>query len=252
VGKHIPRIIVAVMNFLAHSALAFDDPALVAGQFAGDFVRGADLGRFPARVASGIRLHRRIDAFTDAHPAVVEARRSFDPDLRRHAGIVIDVIFDHLLAREWPSPHGRDLRAHAAWVDASLVAHADCLPPALARFRGHIAREDVLAGNRDATSVATTFARLSRRSPRMAPLALAAGQVGPLAERLQEAFRTLWPELERTACERLDELLADEPPVGECERDERVADAADAGDRHRVVPVSAMPEVDDGRRRDER
>ena len=197
------------MNFLAHSALAFGDPALLAGQFAGDFVRGRDLSAFPTRVARGIRLHRRVDAFTDAHPAVVAARRAFEPDLRRHAGIVVDVVFDHLLARAWSAPGGRSLVAHAEWVDAALAAHEHALPPALGRFRAFIAREGVLAGNVDADEIGRTFLRLSRRSPAMAPLALAADRVDALAARLGEPFEALWPALGVAAGERLEELEAE-------------------------------------------
>ena len=196
------------MNFLAHSALAFDDPALLAGQFAGDFARGTDLSRFPPRVAAGIRLHRRVDALSDAHPAAVAARRGFEPPLRRHAGIVLDVVFDHLLARAWPAPAGRDLAAHAAWAHAALAAHRGALPPALEGFRRFAVREDLLRGNADAARVAATLRRLARRSPRMAPLALAAERVPALAERLEEPFRALWPALERGARARLEELEA--------------------------------------------
>ena len=185
-----------VVNFLAHSALAFDDPALLAGQFAGDFVRGRDLSGFPPRVASGIRLHRRVDAFTDAHPEVAAARRAFEPPLRRHAGIVVDVVFDHLLAGRWPAPAGRSLPAHARWVDDALARHGAVLPERLAGFALWLARERLLEGNAEAASVGRTLERLSRRSDRMAPLAAAAIDIEPVIERLRLPFERFWPSLE--------------------------------------------------------
>lgn len=195
------------MNLLAHSVLAFDDAALLAGQFAGDFVRGPDLSGWSPRVAAGIRLHRRVDAFTDAHPLVVAARSEFEPALRRHAGVIIDVVFDHLLARAWPRPAGRTLAEHARWVDASLTAHGPELPAALVRFAGFVRAERVLERNTEPAAVARTLERLSRRSERMAPLALAAGQVDAIAVRLDAPFTQLWPVLERMARD----ALADAP-----------------------------------------
>ena len=187
------------VNFLAHSALAFDDTALLAGQFAGDFVRGRDLSAFPTRVASGIRLHRRVDAFTDGHPLIAAARTGFAPPLRRHAGIVIDVVLDHLLARRWTHPAGRALTDHALWVDEALAAHARSLPQPLRRFAAWAARERMLESNVEAAAVGRTLVRLSRRSDRMAPLARAAEGIEPVIERLHEPFERFWPELERMA-----------------------------------------------------
>ena len=64
------------MNFLAHAWLArggSDD--FLWGNLIADGVKGSDLSSWPAEVASGIRHHRRVDAFVDAHPVVVAIRR---------------------------------------------------------------------------------------------------------------------------------------------------------------------------------
>src|ERR1043165_6125429 len=63
-----------------------------------------------------IVVHRRIDRYTDAHPDVVAARALFPDGLRRYAGIVLDVHFDHLLARDWPRWDGGSLAAFTARV----------------------------------------------------------------------------------------------------------------------------------------
>lgn len=186
------------MNFLAHSLLGFDDEALLVGQLAGDFVRGRDLGALPARVALGVRLHRSIDAFTDAHPATAGVRARFAPGLRRYAGIALDIGCDHVLAREWPagaaltsSAPAPDLGAHAARIDAALRRHAAVLPAGLARFAPHLVR--VLPTWADREGVAATLDRLSRRSPRFAPLAVTAAELERLDAELRAMVHVLWP-----------------------------------------------------------
>ena len=76
----------------------------------------------------------------------------------------------------------------------------------------------MLAGNVDADEIGRTFLRLSRRSPAMTPLALAADRVDVLAARLGEPFEALWPALGVAARERLEELEAEaeagEGPAG--------------------------------------
>jgi acyl carrier protein phosphodiesterase len=90
------------MNHLAHVLLAGDDEALQLGGMLGDFVRGQpDPALFPAPVIRGIRLHRAIDSYTDGHPEVLAAKASLPPPYRRYAGILLDMWFDHLLARDF-------------------------------------------------------------------------------------------------------------------------------------------------------
>ncbi|MDN3520833.1 ACP phosphodiesterase [Halomonas ramblicola] len=89
------------MNFLAHAWLArggSDD--FLYGNLVADGVKGRDLSAWPAAVAEGIRHHRRVDAFVDAHPVSLEARRRAPQERRRYAGIALDLVWDHFVARE--------------------------------------------------------------------------------------------------------------------------------------------------------
>jgi len=66
----------------------------------GDFVRGkAVLETFPEDVRRGIELHRHIDQFTDSSPDIANLRRCFPAPFRRYSGIIIDLAYDHELAR---------------------------------------------------------------------------------------------------------------------------------------------------------
>ena len=62
------------MNYLAHLHLGGSQPAQLLGSLYGDFVKGPLNGRWPAQIEAAIRLHRRIDAFTDSHPLQARAR----------------------------------------------------------------------------------------------------------------------------------------------------------------------------------
>jgi Uncharacterized protein conserved in bacteria len=90
------------MNHLAHVLLAGDEEALQLGGMLGDFVHGRpDPQRWPERVIAGIRLHRAIDVYTDAHAEVLAAKARLPPPYRRYAGIALDMWFDHCLARDF-------------------------------------------------------------------------------------------------------------------------------------------------------
>ena len=205
------------MNFLAHSLLGFGDDALVAGQIAGDFVRGTDLSGLAPRIALGVRMHRAIDARTDAHPAVAALRARFPTGLRRFAGIAIDVGLDRAVARDWdwatglvraggargPSeagagPYGAPgpapgLRAHAADVGRALERAAPRLPARLVRFAPHLV--ETMPTWETRAGVAATLGRLSRRSARFGPLAGAPAELERLEDEVAATLRAIWPGL---------------------------------------------------------
>jgi len=97
------------MNYLAHLALIPTscrdrEDALRIGNLLGDFIKGTESSlrlQFPVDLVDGIKLHRAIDKFTDAHPSFLESKQLLAPERRRYAGIVLDIIYDHFLSIHW-------------------------------------------------------------------------------------------------------------------------------------------------------
>lgn len=89
------------MNFLAHLYLSGDNVDTRMGNFIGDYVKGRYLDHYADGVQKGIFIHRAIDFYTDTHPATFEVRQLFREGYRKYAGVVVDVFFDHFLARYW-------------------------------------------------------------------------------------------------------------------------------------------------------
>lgn len=192
------------MNFLAHSLMGFDEPELITGQFCGDFVRGSQLSQFPRRVETGIRLHRYLDRFTDTHPQLQQARAEMDGIALRFSGIVVDVLFDHFLARRWSRYSEHTLPVHADIVHAALIEHHEYLPERLQRFTQFLRRERILENNVDLSSIELTLGRLSQRSPRFAELAIGVSQLELLQYQLQDPFESFYPDLLVAATDYLD------------------------------------------------
>lgn len=116
------------MNFLAHLWLTEQARLPLAGAILGDVLRGALPPQMPEPLARAVRLHRRVDAHTDRHPAVAALRQAFPPGARRYAGIVLDLVYDHALAIDWAgfsaqplgmfaARAGRETAAAVAWFE---------------------------------------------------------------------------------------------------------------------------------------
>lgn len=185
----------AAINFLAHLYLAGEASGDAAGALLGDFVKGPVATHWPQGLAAGIRLHRMIDRFTDSHPCWQASRARFPPTLRRFAGIAVDVIYDHFLARHWARFHPTELELYARGAYAELARYQDCFPPRLGRMLTFMVAEDWLTGYREWPTIGRTLARMSTRSPRLSPLAGTACAANAIYAELQTDFAAFFPEL---------------------------------------------------------
>lgn len=200
------------MNYLAHSLLAFGNDEVLVGQFAGDFVRGSDLGAHSRSVADGIRLHRHVDAFTDRSPGMAPLRRRFPAHLRRFAGIAIDVAADYHLALNWrehATEHSMStLAEHAQSVDKVLTDHRSVLPSGLVRLADAMREQRLLERWATREGVEQTLLRLSRRAPVFAPLSECSAVLWSLDDEVAEFVAVLWPNLLASTREHYQRLEA--------------------------------------------
>ncbi|MBL6749184.1 MAG: DUF479 domain-containing protein [Nevskia sp.] len=129
------------MNYLAHLWLTDRAGLPLAGAVLGDVLRGRLDGRLPAALEASVRLHRRVDVVTDAHPLVAQARTRFPPGGRRYAGIVLDLLYDYCLARRWSEFSGEPLADFARRAAQAVAAEeagfrlADTMAPSMPRMR---------------------------------------------------------------------------------------------------------------------
>ena len=193
-----PTVTIGGVNYLAHAWLARHSDDAILGAILGDFVFGqSGLQDWPPAVRAEIVRHRRIDQYTDAHPAVAEARGLFDAaGLRRYAGIVLDVHFDHCLARHWQRWNDAPLADFTARVYRVLDEHRDELPSRLRAIAPRMAAHDWLGsyvqrGNVD-HAVRGIATRLSRNGDKL----VACLDVLRVEEaRIEAAFEALFPDL---------------------------------------------------------
>ncbi len=189
------------MNHLAHTLLAGDDELLQLGGFMGDFVHGQPDPALPQGVIAGIRLHRAIDVFTDSHPAVAEARALLPTPFRRYGGILLDMWFDHLLARDFPRWSHHSLEPYSAHLRELLHRYEPLLPPGLLRFRNYMEAHALPAGYARPEEMGAAFDGISHRLSRSNPVGEALPVLMGLDRPLQATFEVFYPELRGFALE---------------------------------------------------
>lgn len=123
------------MNYLAHIFLSGRHRQVQIGNFVGDAVKGLDYLQYPPEFQRGMLLHRKIDAFADAHPDVREAIKLGKPLLGRYTGVVMDIFFDYFLASDFEYYAGVSLRRYASGFYLALLWYYHYLPD---RFKGFL------------------------------------------------------------------------------------------------------------------
>ena len=183
------------MNYLAHLHLGGQRPDQLLGSLYGDFVKGRLQGQFAPEVEAGIQLHRRIDVFTDRHPLVDIALGRFSDTRRRYAGIVLDVFFDHCLARDWRLYADQPLAQFTADV-YRVLSREPQLPERLAKIAPHMVANDWLGSYQEFEVLDQVLRGISRRLSRPEELAGAMQELRRLYEPLSEDFALFYPQLQ--------------------------------------------------------
>ncbi|MGB0368626.1 MAG: ACP phosphodiesterase [Flavobacteriales bacterium] len=122
------------MNFLGHIFLTPDNDELLLGNFIADSVKGNPDKFYSGDIAEGIRFHRAIDEFTDTHPLVKQGIGRFRESQGRWAPVVIDVVYDHVLASNWPKFHAEPLNEFVDGVYTRLEAKSEGFPENVKRY----------------------------------------------------------------------------------------------------------------------
>lgn len=116
------------MNFLAHLYLSGNNTELMIGNFIADHIKGNKFSHFKEEIKKGILLHRQIDTFTDAHPIVRISKRRLHERYRHYDGVIIDIFYDHFLAKNWNTYSETPLDTYVTSVYKLLQDNFDILP----------------------------------------------------------------------------------------------------------------------------
>jgi len=122
------------MNFLAHLYLSGDNEEVKFGNFIGDWIKGNKFNNYNGGIRKGILLHREIDSYTDHHPTVHESILKLRPAYGKHAGIAVDILYDHFLSLHWKQYSTIELEDYVNNFHDYVMNNLDLLPKKARRF----------------------------------------------------------------------------------------------------------------------
>ncbi|WP_205508372.1 ACP phosphodiesterase [Longitalea arenae] len=194
------------MNYLAHAYLSFNQPAILAGNLLGDFVKGKQVNQFPDDVRKGILLHRAIDSFTDEHPATREAKIIFKPYYRLYSAAFIDVSYDHFLANDWQQFTDDSLQEFSQQVYLSLDKYRDVFPEPFKQVFPYMKQYNWLYNYRNRSGIERSFAGVVHRSQYLTDSQTAFKLFEDNYHKLQQYYADFFPALHRFTLNTLEKM----------------------------------------------
>ena len=149
------------MNFLAHALLAGEADADKVGGVMGDFIKGILPAGLPPDLSSGVALHRAIDSFADRHAAFAASRARIGAARRRVGGVLVDLFYDHLLARDWAEFGVGRLEEYSIQLYALLQTHSGLLPEPAREVADLMRANDWLCSYRHVAAVGGAIDRMA-------------------------------------------------------------------------------------------
>ena len=129
---------------------------------------------------------------------MLAARARFPAERRRTSGILLDLFFDHCLARAWDDYASESLPQFTNRVYRVLTATPE-LPGQLARIAPRMAAQDWLGSYRDFATLPRVVNAMRHRLSRPQLLDGAEDELARLYDALWADFREFYPQLMRFA-----------------------------------------------------
>jgi acyl carrier protein phosphodiesterase len=153
------------MNFLAHIYLSGQNPKIMVGNFIGDFVKGRNLmEQFEPDIVKGIELHRSIDDFTDHHPVVLKSKVRLRAKYRHFAPVIVDIFYDHFLARYWKNFHSRSLEEFTIVSYAIIQSEWSILPAGVRQMLPYMIKQNWLLQYEELAGIERVLKGMAQRS----------------------------------------------------------------------------------------
>lgn len=189
------------MNYLAHSLLSYDSPHLTVGNYVADMVTNAQLSTLPWPYQQGVTLHRHIDHYTDTHAIVRGATALIRDNQRKYAPVVLDMLYDYILASTWQKVTHHTLDQVIADTYEILLEALPHLPRTVQSKVSSMIDDNALQRYTTLPGMHKAFAFLSRRAQFDNGFDHAVQDLLDHYDELEAGFLSFFPELQSSCTE---------------------------------------------------
>jgi len=188
------------MNWLAHIFVSENDIDYQLGNLLSDHLKGKLWEGSSEKYAQGVTMHKNIDLYTDTHECVLTSKsRLGDSGYLR--GVVIDIVYDHLLLKHWQLYSTQSLDDFIDEFNQNAWRAIKTYPEKARAFVSKLILSNCLTSYASMEGIKIAFERVDRRlSARLAAKDNTSGYFALVNQRLpdiEQDFLLYFPDLLR-------------------------------------------------------
>lgn len=194
------------MNFLAHIHLSGENELIKIGNFMADGVRGKQYENFSAEIQKGILLHRAIDTFTDAHPIFRQSTKKLHSRYHHYAGVIVDMYYDHFLAKNWSDYHNESLTLYSEKFYQSLLDNHSILTFKAQQLLPYMMEYNWLVNYQSVSGIERILSQMDHRTKNQSLMRFAAEELVAHYDEFEAEFSLFYKEVQLFSKNKLNEL----------------------------------------------
>ena len=183
------------MNFLAHIYLSGDNDLIKIGNFMADGIRGRQYEKYPLEIQKGIILHRAIDTFTDAHPIFRQSTKRLHQNYHHYAGVIVDVFYDHFLAKNWNTYSDERLEDFVARFYQSLSDNKSVLSVRTLMVMPYMFEQNWLVSYQTVEGINRILTQMDHRTKNLSKMRFATNELSEFYSEFENEFTKFFEEL---------------------------------------------------------
>ena len=183
------------MNFLAHLYLSQNNKNILLGNFIADPIKGNKYKAFPEEIQAGILLHRAIDNFTDTHAVVKKSKRRLHERYNHFDGIIIDIFYDHFLAKNWALYSEIPLPIYVDAVYEFLQSSSDIFPESIQYMFPYMVKNNWLVTYASKQGIEKILSGMNKRTKGISKMDLAINDLNDHYKEFEEDFSAFFKDL---------------------------------------------------------
>lgn len=191
------------MNYLAHIHLSGNNKKLMIGNFIADAVKGNKLENYETEIQNGIKLHRAIDHFTDTHEIVKESKKKLWERYRHYNAVIIDIYYDHFLAKNWLNYHKTELHLFVDDSYNTLQENYEILPEGIQFMLTHMVKNNWLLNYQYIKGIDKVMQGMSRRASFDSGMEHSTDELIEHYDQFAYEFESFYPLLEKFVASKI-------------------------------------------------
>jgi acyl carrier protein phosphodiesterase len=140
-------------------------------------------------------LHRAIDTYTDAHPIFRQSTKRLHQNYHHYAGVIVDVFYDHFLAKNWNAYSPEKLEEFVDRFYKSLYENQTVLTLKTQNLMPYMIQQNWLVSYRSVDGIKQILSQMDHRTKNESKMRFATNELSEFYLEFENEFTTFFKDL---------------------------------------------------------